>query len=77
VSSQHLCRWRSSGQLSSLLQLGRNGFQQQLQQFLGAFPALLWMSEVQAGQLDKAAATCAAAADAEQVCENVAALWRR
>jgi hypothetical protein len=61
------CRWRSSGQLSTLLQLGRTGFQQQLQQFLTAWPALLWMSEVQAGQLDKAAGTAAAAADAEQV----------
>jgi hypothetical protein len=71
MSFLNLRRWRSSGQLSSLLQLGRNGFQQQLQQFLGAYPALLWMSEVQAGQLDKAAATCAAAADAEQVrCES-------
>lgn len=60
-------RWRASGQLSSLLQLGRSGFQPQLQQFLAAFPELLWMSQVQAGQLAKAAATCAAAADAEQV----------
>jgi hypothetical protein len=30
------------------------------------------MSEVQAGQLDKAAATCAAAAEAEQVREGAA-----
>lgn len=67
-------RWRASGQLSSLLQLGRSGFQPQLQQFLAAFPELLWMSQVQAGQLAKAAATCAAATDAEQA--SVAACRR-
>lgn len=61
------CRWRTSGQLSLLLRLGRQGFQPQLQSFLAAHPSLLWMSQVQAGMLAKAATTLADAADAEKV----------
>lgn len=63
----HVLRWRSSGQLTLLMQLGRQGFQQQLQQFLASYPALLWMSQVQGGMLGQAAGTLGKAAAAEQV----------
>lgn len=49
------------------MQLGRQGFQQQLQQFLASYPSLLWMSQVQANMLQQAAATLDKAADTEQV----------
>jgi hypothetical protein len=58
------------GDLSQLLQLGRQGFLQQLQQFLAPHPSMLWMTEVQSGNLSKAARTLDAAASAEQVCEQ-------
>ncbi|KAF8069449.1 hypothetical protein HT031_001565 [Scenedesmus sp. PABB004] len=59
-------RWRAAGQLGPLLRLGRAGFAAPLRQYLAAHSALLWMSEVQAGDAAAAAATLATAAAAEQ-----------
>lgn len=72
VLSLLLDRWRSSGQLSLLMQLGRQGFQQQLQQFLAGYPSLLWMSQVQSGMVEQAAKTLHRAAETEQVRQEAA-----
>eukprot|EP00775_Hariotina_reticulata_P010954 gene10954-11108_t len=63
-------RWRAAGDLSQLLQLGRQGFLQQLQQFLAPHPSLLWMTQVQSGNLSKATKTLDAAASAEQAAQG-------
>lgn len=56
------------------MQLGRQGFQHQLQQFLAGYPSLLWMSQVQGGMVGQAAKTLDRAADAEQVRQETAHL---
>lgn len=67
------CRWQSQHLVVDLLQLGREGFTPQLQQYLADCPELLWMSQVQArqyagatGSLSKAASK-ASPADAQRL----------
>jgi hypothetical protein len=57
-----LRRLYREGHTKELLDLGRLGFQPQLQHFLVGRPNLLWMSQVQAGDLAGAAASLEAAA---------------
>lgn len=48
--------------MKELLELGQQGFRRQLQTFLAERPGLLWMSQVQAGDMQAAADSLARAA---------------